>query len=273
MILLKYLVLPLLMFVNFNCNKNENVSLEKEEGVQSKKTELVVMSYNVRHCSPPSNPDFIDVESIAKIIKDSGAEIVGLQEIDVNNERSGKNLDQAARLAELTGMNFYFSKSIDYRKGAYGTAILSKYPISEQKTIKLPMKEGTEQRTLSMLTVALPDGQKIKVGNTHLDYTADANALAQAEVIVDIFKDENLPVFLTGDFNVVQSSETFTYLSKFYKSSCEVNCPGTIPADTPRKAIDFVLYSAFKNIEVRMHEVLHQPTASDHRPVLAKFSW
>lgn len=270
---LRNVSLLLVLVILVNCNKKEYRPLKTNELGENKKSELTIMSYNVRHCSPPSNPDLIDVEAIAKIINDSGAEIVGLQEIDVHNERSGKNLDQAAKLAQLTGMDFYFSKSIDYRGGAYGTAILSRYPVSDQQTVRLPKKEGTEQRTLSMVTVTLPGGKKIRVGNTHLDYTADENALAQAEVIVDSFKNEKVQVFLTGDFNVVQNSQTFRYLNKWFKSSCEVNCGPTIPADLPNKAIDFIFYSEPVKTEVRMHEVLYQPYASDHRPVLAKFAW
>ena len=256
------------------CTKREYRKLNNKEKIEvNGKQQLTVMSYNVRHCSPPANPDYIDVAAIAGIIRDSGAELIGLQEIDVNNERSGKNLHQARALADLTGMYFYFSKSIEYRGGAYGTAILSKYPISEEATVILPGKEGTEQRTLSLVTVTLPDGNKIRVGNTHLDYTADENALAQAEVIVKSLINESRPVFLTGDFNVVQSSRTFRYLNEYFRSSCEVNCPPTIPADSPEKAIDFIFYSTPWKMEVSMHEVLHEPTASDHRPVLAKFSW
>ncbi len=269
--MLKNFALLLILLIHSNCNEREPKSLNTQEPDQTKKSVLSIMSYNVRHCSPPANPNLIDVETIARIIMDSGADIVGLQEIDVNNERSGKNLDQAAKLGELTGMYFYFSKSIDYQGGGYGTTILSRYPISEAYTVMLPMKPGTEQRTLSVATVTLPDGEKIKIGNTHLDYTADENALAQAEVIVETFKAEPNRVFLTGDFNVVPDSKTFRYLNKHFKSSCEVNCAGTIPAVSPNKAIDFIFYS--KPLEVRMHEVLYQPTASDHRPVLAKFAW
>lgn len=233
---------------------------------------LTVLSYNVRHCSPPANPSLIDVPAIAKIISDSKAELVGLQEIDVNNERSGVNLDQAAKLAELTGMHYYFSKGIDYKGGAYGTAILSKFPLSGQETIPLPAAPSTEQRTLSLVTATLPDGREVRFANVHLDFTSDENALAQAKVITERLKDEKVPVFVVGDFNVVKESQTMKHFRQYFTSTCETNCMPTIPADVPRKTIDFILFSSSHGMTVRAHEVLVQPTASDHRPVWARLS-
>lgn len=258
-------------FCHLNPEEGQSIT-EPTENVTEKALTLTVLSYNVRHCSPPANPSLIDVETIAGIIAGSKAELVGLQEIDVNNERSGVNLDQAAKLAELTGMYYYFSKGIDYRGGAYGTAILSKFPLSEQETIPLPAAPDTEQRTLSLVTATLPDGRKVRFANTHLDYTADENALEQAKVITEKLKDAKIPVFVVGDFNVVKESKTMDHLSQYFTSTCEANCMPTIPATVPTKTIDFILFSNNQGISVRAHEVLNQLTASDHRPVWARLS-
>nr|WP_084454638.1 endonuclease/exonuclease/phosphatase family protein [Algoriphagus terrigena] len=257
----------------YQLGSEEKPTTTSPRGEDDKKAiNLTILSYNVRHCSPPANPSLIDVEAIANIIKDSKAELVGLQEIDVNNGRSGVNLDQAAKLGELTGMYHYFSKGIDYQGGAYGTAILSKFPLSEQETIQLPEAPDTEQRTLSLVTATLPDGRKIRFANTHLDFTADENALAQAKVITEKLKDERLPVFVVGDFNVVKESQTMQHLNQYFTSTCETNCMPTIPADVPKKTLDFILFSNNQDITVRAHEVLNRPTASNHRPVWARVS-
>ncbi len=272
---LKSLVWSVVLGLNCNCSSKapqyfENTLPAKNE---VKKTELSIMSYNIHHCSPVDNPGLIDVSAIAKIIKNSGVELAGLQEVDVNNRRSGINLDQAAKLGELTGMYFYFSKSIDYNGGSYGTAILSKYAISVKQTIRLPMAEGTEQRTLSVVTVTLPDGKNICMANTHLDYSSDANALAQVKIIAETLKEVKDPVFITGDFNMVQNSNTIRYLNQHYSSTCEGSCPATFPSDYPKNAIDFIFYSKPQKMQVYLHEVLNEPIASDHRPVIAKLAW
>lgn len=248
--------------------KDTSLNPEVPEGL-----EIKILTYNVHHCNPPSNPGLIDVAGIAKVINDSKADLVGLQEIDVNNERSGVNLDQAAKLAELTGMKFYFSKGIDYKGGAYGTAILSKYPISEMETLPLPQESGTEQRTLSVLTVDLPENKKVRFGNIHLDFTSDANALAQAQAITAYFEQEELPIILVGDFNVEATSQTMAHLDKTFNRTCEQGCPNTIPVVNPRKAIDFILYSDGFGIQTMFHEVIQEHYASDHLPVLAKLKF
>jgi len=251
-----------------------SVSTDRDEPIENTEGfELKVLSYNVHHCNPPSKPGLIDVDGIAKVIMDSNTDLVGLQEIDVNNERSGMHLDQAKKLAELTEMHFYFSKGIDYKGGEYGTAILSKYQISQMETIRLPEETGSERRTLSVLTVDLPNGKKVRFANTHLDFTSDANALTQAKAITTYFEDEELPVVLVGDFNVEASSQTMAHLDKTFDRTCEQGCPPTIPVVNPRKAIDFILYSPDFGIQTMFHEVIQEHYASDHLPVLAKLKF
>ena len=111
----------LILFLNSCANAQEpNIETDPIEKPEiSEGLEIKVLSYNVHHCNPPSKPNLIDVVGIAQVIMDSKADLVGLQEIDVNNERSGMNLDQAAKLAELTDMELYFSKGIDYLQSIY----------------------------------------------------------------------------------------------------------------------------------------------------------
>ena len=268
-----YLIFLILSIFLNSCAKAQEPETKPDSSHNPDLTEgleIKVLSYNVHHCNPPSKPGLIDVPGIAKVINNSNADIVGLQEIDVNNERSGMNLDQAAKLAELTEMKFYFSKGIDYKGGAYGTAILSKYPISEMETIPLPQEVGTEQRTLSVLTVDLPENKKVRFGNIHLDYTSDANALIQAKAITAYFEKEELPIILVGDFNVEATSLTMAHFGRTFTRTCEQGCPNTIPVINPRKTIDFIMYSDGFGIQTIFHEVIQEHYASDHLPVFAK---
>ncbi|WP_082632313.1 endonuclease/exonuclease/phosphatase family protein [Algoriphagus resistens] len=273
---LRIYTLVLLTGLINSCANGQGPSLPTEPIQQPEITESLevkVLSYNVHHCNPPSKPGLIDVDGIAKVILNSKADLIGLQEIDVNNERSGVHLNQAEKLAELTGMKFYFSKGIDYKGGTYGTAILSKYPISEMETVHLPEETGTERRTLSVVTVELPEEVQVRFGNTHLDFTSDTNALAQAEAITTYFEEEKLPIILVGDFNVEASSKTMAHLDKTFDRTCEQGCPNTIPVVNPRKAIDFILYSEGLGIQSLFHEVIQEHYSSDHLPVLAKLKF
>src|SRR6478752_6765767 len=71
---------------------------------KAKKRVVRVMTYNVHHCNPPSVPGKIDVEAVAKVIREANPDLVALQEIDVFTNRSGKALHEARELGRLTGM-------------------------------------------------------------------------------------------------------------------------------------------------------------------------
>jgi endonuclease/exonuclease/phosphatase family metal-dependent hydrolase len=240
--------------------------------VMDNNQEIRVLSYNIHHANPPSRPDYIDLEAIAKVIQESNAELVALQEVDVNTTRSGKGSDQAEELGKLTGMEVFFSKGIDYQGGEYGTAILSKYPILETRRYELPNLEGVnaEPRTLATATVDL-HGEKIILANTHLDYTNSENNQNQVKRILEIFKEETIPVILAGDFNAVPESASIKLLDEQFTRSCTHGCPNTSPADNPVRIIDYIMASSDSNLEIIEHKVIDEGYASDHLPAYAVY--
>lgn len=77
--------------------------------------QLRILCYNIHHANPPSKPGLIDLAAVANVIKQQAPDLVALQEVDVNTIRSGKTSNQAADLAKLSGMPYYyFAKAIDY---------------------------------------------------------------------------------------------------------------------------------------------------------------
>ena len=126
--------------------------------------DITVLCYNIHHANPPSRPNLIDIHAIATVIKQQQPDVVALQEVDVYTTRSGKTLHQADELARLTGMKAYFAKAIDYAGGAYGVAILSKFPMENWKNTPLPTDDATkgEHRTLVSVTLLLP-GKKSSI--------------------------------------------------------------------------------------------------------------
>lgn len=235
--------------------------------------ELKVLAYNIHHANPPSIPDSIDLPAIAQVIIESGADLVALQEVDVHTERSGPGLHQAKALADLTGMHFYFEKSIPYQGGEYGNAILSRFPIENKLALQLSSAEGTEPRTLLLVQVTLPDGEKIKFASTHLDFSSSTNAANQAKDITSYLEDEPLPVIMAGDFNALIGSDAIDELDSHFERTCRENCPPTIPVVDPNRTIDFIFYRPDNKFQVKEHRVISETYASDHLPVLATLVW
>lgn len=234
-----------------------------------KEKELKVMAYNIHHANPPSEPDFIDIESIAKVINTSKPDFVALQEVDVNTKRSGLHLNQAEELARLTGMNYYFEPSMPYQGGGYGNAILSKFPIEKEFFYPLPAKENSEPRSVIGVQVTLPGKQKLKFASTHLDFKNDETTALQAQAIVAYFKKEKIPVLIAGDFNAIPKSPAIQLMDKNFNRTCQGDCPPTIPVNEPNKAIDFIFYKPQNAFVVKHHEVIAEKYASDHLPVFA----
>ncbi len=95
---------------------------------------MKIMSYNIHHGA--CEDENLDLARIGEVIKQSGAQIIGLQEVDSNfSERSGF-VDQTKWLATELGMDYTFKANLDYdplkpedNRRQYGIAVLSAYPI------------------------------------------------------------------------------------------------------------------------------------------------
>ncbi|MDT0678637.1 endonuclease/exonuclease/phosphatase family protein [Autumnicola musiva] len=234
------------------------------------KQELRVMSYNIHHANPPSTLDSIDINAIVHTIMAQQPDLVALQEIDADTERSGKG-NQAEIIAEKLGMHVFFGKAIDFGGGEYGVAILSKYPLSEGTVYKLPTKAGTggEARVLATVKIKLPDGKFLRFGSTHLDAQKEnTNRLLQISEIAKISSEEELPMIIAGDFNDTPNSEVIAVLDTSFKRTCN-DCKPTIPVNDPLHAIDFIAYKPQKNFSIRGHKVINETYASDHLPIVA----
>lgn len=228
------------------------------------------MTYNIHHCNPPSAGDKIDIEAIAQVISKEKPDLVALQEVDVNTERSGKRINQAKELARLTRMHFFFSKAIDHQGGDYGVAVLSRFPILDSTRLILPIDPaiGGEVRTIAAITVEVAKGKKVLFACTHLDLK-EPNRLSQAELIVKQFGGSDLPMILGGNFNALSDSKVIQFLDQTFVRSCQT-CSPTIPVKNPNRAIDFIMYKSGDTFKSKSTRVIDEQYASDHLPVVAE---
>ncbi len=232
---------------------------------------LKVLSYNIHHANPPSRPGLIDLDAIARVINEQQPDFVALQEVDVHTGRSGKDVHEGEVLAAKTGMHSFFAKGIPYDGGEYGIAVLSRFPVKEGHAYALPSVPGVkaEPRALCTVTVTLPGGRQIMMASTHLDVTkSDSNRVLQTKEIVRILGNAGMPVILAGDMNAKEGSMAINILDSSFTRTCR-DCPFTIPVETPKRAIDFIMYMPAKAFRVVQHQVIPERYASDHLPVRA----
>lgn len=256
-----------------SCGDKESVPDPIEGDVEEEM--LRFMSYNIRIANPPSLPaGAVDVEAIARVINRVDPDFVALQEVDRFTDRSGKDLDQAQAIANLTGMKHVFIKAINRSNGEYGLAILTKFNIEETQTFSLPINQGTgaELRALGIVRVKLDDGSNLVFGTTHLDHLQDSNRELQTrEALKNLVDYQGYPIVLGGDFNMNQSNPVWDIWKTVFHVPCTV-CPNTHSATRPTTAIDFIVLNqtAEAKFSVKSYKTHSEMYASDHLPVVVE---
>lgn len=242
-------------------------------------TTVRVLTYNIHHGEGLDGK--VDIERIARVIKDSKADIVALQEVDRGVERT-KKIDIMTMLADLTGMTYAFGKNIDYQGGEYGNGILTRFPILEERNLHYEMLRQGEQRGLMQLVLDVK-GNEILLMNTHIDYREDdSERLMNVKELREAAKNyAPRPIIVCGDFNDLPKSRTVQLMKEGFLDCWEVADEGpglTYPADKPVKRIDFVFVSkagAQNDAEAVSLKVVSSrvidSNASDHRPLLVEF--
>ncbi len=229
---------------------------------------VTVLTYNIHHGE--GNDGVFDLPRLADVIRRSNADLVALQEVEVLTKRANR-VDQAAELARLTGMYHSFGRAIHYSDGAYGDAVLSRWPILRVETIALPAEPHHEDRVAVMVTVQMPESQrKMRFVSTHFDHTSDpSDRVAQAKHLnMELFPSE-LPTLVLGDLNAQPGSQPIKILDQWLNPAAPLDLP-TFPSTQPERKIDWILMSSSHNWQVREVRTLKEPVASDHAPLLAE---
>ena len=220
-----------------------------------------IMTYNIQHGA--GTDDVIDLDRQAAVIQGADPEAVGLQEVDSCVKRSGY-VHQAAVLAKSLGMYSTFGPAIPLTGGKYGVAILSKEKPLSHRIIPLP---GNEKRVLLVC-----EFQEYVFATTHLALEEE-NRLTSLDIILEEAARWDKPFFICGDWNDTPASTLITGMKKsfvFLNSTANNNTNYTFPAGNPKSVIDYIACYGKAVRSVRKRQVLNEPTASDHRPVLVE---
>ena len=229
-------------------------------------TPLRVMTFNIKS-------GLYGLQKVAQVIQEAKPDVVALQEVDIGAMRSGQ-VDQPAQLAAVTGLqNHAYFPATTKSQGAYGVALLTRFPLERSFQYRLPVPPGAEPRTLGHVVVRIA-GQEVSLYVTHLiqmPFRDEARAL-QTEVISRVLSADVRPKLLLGDFNDFADGMAMARLRTELQDvfAAVGNGPqGTLPLPLPFRPewrIDYVF--ACKCFVPRMSRVL-RVKASDHFPVVA----
>ena len=241
------------------------------------KENLVVMSYNIKHCAPyygvSGETTTADVNNVANVIKSKKPDVVLLQEVDYKTTRS-LGVDQAKELAELAGYPYYyFFKQKDFQGGAYGAAILSSFQMSEIVNHDLPKEiDGltiTGSNVLGTAKIKF-NGIDVYLAVTHLSVTQAERDRQFPVMMEELSSKSDFPIVLGGDFNSKPDNSIIGKLEAagFVRTNTDPK-NFTIPSNAPNREIDYIAYRPLEYFNVVSHTVVTGVNASDHLPIIS----
>jgi len=228
---------------------------------------LRVMTYNIKYATR-------GMDGIAEALRAANPDIVALQEVDSGSRRAG-GADQATVLAERTGLPYHAHfRTRDVDGGAYGIALLSRFPLETLEQYALPVPPGGEPRTVVHAVIRV-GGREVSVYLTHLTHPPfrDRTRLHQSLFISGLLAKDSRPKLLLGDLNDGPDSYPLRLLRRYVRDVFAESGSGPagtfqvpVPIIAPTVRIDYVLAcDAFTPLRSQVMRV----DASDHFPVVA----
>lgn len=150
-----------------------------------------VATFNIRHGR--GRDDVVNLERTAAVIRETGAEVVALQELDRNHERSGR-ADQPSKLTELTGMHVHFDATLGRGRGEYGIALAGPSALAVRFEA-LPRAGDEEARGIQITR-----WRGATLIATHLSTVRAARDI-QLDALADLVGGLDPPVVVMGDLN------------------------------------------------------------------------
>lgn len=240
---------------------------------------LKILSYNIHYEVGMDGKR--DIQRIVDVIKDLQPDIVGLQEVS-----DQLMTDSLARLTGLTGVfgvstdveppNLYHLLGIPVPEAQlhYGDAILCKLPFSYVGNQSIPSASSSRYEAMA-IDIEIGSSDQIRFINTHFDYLETIGSKearkAAIEVIEGTFltpQKQEIPAILTGDLNATPESAPLRLLEAYGWVTKKEPKLFTVPVKEPIKQIDYVLVRPQKYWKIKSIEVIDEPVASDHLPIL-----
>ena len=249
---------------------------------------IKAISYNIRYNNPN---DGINVwknrrETVTELLNEQNADFVGLQEVVY---------PQLLDLVEALISYAYIGvgRKDGETKGEYSPIFYrkEKYKLLKSNTFWLSdtpntVSKGWDASLERICTFGLFQNrmtlEKIWVFNTHFDHqgvNARANSIDLIIEKVKLLNQENLPIIITGDFNLTPDQKPIQKMQSFF-DDVQINLPKSDPyfgtsngfntENISKKRIDYIF---IKGLEAQSAKHLYKKTplggwASDHHPVI-----
>lgn len=221
-----------------------------------------------------------DGKKLAQSVKKYKPDFIALQEVDKNTKRSNfRDVTQDFAL-ELGYNYYYFQKAMDFDKGEFGIAFVSKYDVKNIYVHELP-SAGNEKRQVLAAQISSKYKKHILVINTHLDYepAVKSTQIDDLMTVIDYFKGDIK--FLCGDFNLLPTTEYYAKIRKdwndsYFEGKDLENNNNSENRELETARIDYVMVKKGADYKVKKSFYINDDSRdwtklSDHLPYMAVF--
>ncbi len=227
---------------------------------------LKVMTYNIQQANNESGEKSYQ-EQLA-LIKQVDPDIIGFQESDSARISLGNN-DYIRYYANKLGYHSYFGpKSVT---GTYGTAILSKYPLENPRSVFTFSDQdeiGTAEADITL------GGMQFTIYNVHPSGSDEAK-MVFAKTLLDR-ADQQSNVIAIGDYNLRDWEEPYLLINENYKNAWT----DVYPLGINDNGLDMSAENRIDHIFVSPHFMVSNPiyllspeSWTDHPAHWAEISW
>lgn len=224
---------------------------------------ISVLSYNIHECVGLDRRR--DPARIAEVIKLSGAQIVGLQE--VHSDSSGEDhLHQMNYLSAATGLQAVAGPAVERRNGHYGNVLLTGYKVLGVQKLDLSYA-GREPRGAIDADLDI-GGEPVRVIVTHLGLLPAERRFQVRKLLTALSEQRTRTVIMLSDFNEwLPTGRSLRWIHTHLGKTALVR---TFPARFPVFALDRIWVSpAAALVELSCVRSRLSRLASDHLPLRA----
>ncbi len=224
-------------------------------------------------------------DRVINILGNHHADVILLQEVDEGAPRS-REQDMAREIAEELGFPYYAAgHNVSLKKGRYGNATLSRYPIIRERNIDLTIGDH-KRRGCQHTAIEVRNSQQnafpLEIFNLHLGLSPlerqrQSGLLMRSKEFTDI--DPHAACVVGGDFN-----DWLSRLRALYVEGMSLRCATdretrlrtrpikTYPSFAPRGGLDRIYYRGkLKLVSAQASRSQIARVASDHLPVIVEF--
>ncbi|TFH29232.1 MAG: hypothetical protein E4G98_04205, partial [Promethearchaeota archaeon] len=227
---------------------------------------ITVMTYNVQQGNNETGNK--NYEAQLEIIRNSGADIIALQECDTARIGLGNNDIVGYFATELNYYSYYGPKTVT---GTFGTAILSRFPITYTESI---FSYSNKDETGTAYAIIEINGEDFHVFSSHPDGN-DSNHLDHMNAIIDKVTSESLTnVISMGDFNTRPFTTFYNISDAVLNDAWLMQYPTGIDIyeNNMTRRIDHIFISPEFAVE-NAWVIPEGPSQSDHNVFWATISW